>query len=50
MIINQVIISQAINCERISNCFHPEWGEVYCGTSIVEQKLYGEKFSENLVG
>ncbi|ESW25130.1 hypothetical protein PHAVU_003G009800 [Phaseolus vulgaris] len=48
-IVNQVAISEAINCDRVSNCFYIDWEEIYSESATVEQVLYGEKFSENLV-
>jgi len=37
--LNQESISATIQCERIPNCFFPEWEKIYTGTGIASFKM-----------
>jgi len=35
VVLNQVAIAEAINCERVTNCYYPYWEDIYSGTGTV---------------
>jgi len=49
MVLSQVAIVDAISCERVPKCFHPDWEFIYADTSVLDKKLYGEYYSKDMV-
>jgi len=49
-VLNHPTIANAIDYDRVTNCYYEEWKDIYSGTNIVEKLLYGKKFSEKMIG